>query len=72
MKRKILQLLSAAAMGGVTAIITDPQQVSAFVPPKYQPVVGVGLGILSMVLPSILPQKVRTKLWGSVPTPPAS
>ena len=69
MKRKLLQILSAATMGGVATIIADPQAISGLVPLPYQPLVGVGLSLLSALLPSILPQKARTSLWGSVPSP---
>jgi hypothetical protein len=72
MKRRLLQLLSAAALGGLTTILADPQAISGLVPLPYQPVVGVGLGLLSTLLPSLLPQKARTGLWGAVPITPAT
>jgi len=69
MKRKLLQILSAAAMGAVTTIIANPEKISEIVPPPYQAPVGVTLAILGMLLPSVLPQGARTKLWGSQPEP---
>ena len=69
MKRKWLQVLSAVAMGTVTTIIADPEKISGIVPPAYQAPVGVTLAILGMILPSVLPQGARTKLWGSQPDP---
>jgi len=69
MKRKLLQILSAAAMGAVTTIIAEPEQISGIVPQPYQAPVGIALALLGMILPSVLPQKARTKLWNSQPEP---